>query len=446
MSELKVNKVTPATGSQVEIEASTVFIDGTLRAATVNAPAGVALQHNGSTKLATVSGGVTVTGTVTATAFTGSGAGLTGVVGTGVGGSSSAGALTVISDSGDLGTAGFDIVLQTGTTERARVYRSTGDVRFDTNTLCVDAGNNRVGVGTASPATALDVNGTTTTTDLNVTGTLTAPNFSPSTFTATTINATTVSATNVTSSGTVTAAALTASGIANFDGGVLYVNPSTNRVGVNTTAPGQDLDVRGSALVTDGTSGVLLANGGGLAYAGTTGAHPLVVRTNGTERFRVPAAASGIQFPSSPTLSADANTLDAYAEGTHTILNAHFGGNSTAGTYVLSTVAPFSTIVFTRIGNRVMFDLQLAIASVSAAGTGQARITNLPFTAAQEGWTSCYWASLGGSVTATNVRAMWQGTTMFFYYSVAAAATHAILPPTAFVANTQLRASGVVRI
>lgn len=37
---------------------------------------------------------------------------------------------------------------------------NSGDVAFDTNTLFVDATNGRVGVGTASPTTALDVTGT----------------------------------------------------------------------------------------------------------------------------------------------------------------------------------------------------------------------------------------------------------------------------------------------
>jgi hypothetical protein len=45
-----------------------------------------------------------------------------------------------------------------------------GDATFDTNTLFVDSANNRVGVGTITPGTALDVNGTVTSTGLDVQG------------------------------------------------------------------------------------------------------------------------------------------------------------------------------------------------------------------------------------------------------------------------------------
>ena len=40
----------------------------------------------------------------------------------------------------------------------------TGDLTVDTNTLFVDSSNNRVGIGTVTPTTALDVSGTVTAT------------------------------------------------------------------------------------------------------------------------------------------------------------------------------------------------------------------------------------------------------------------------------------------
>lgn len=202
MSELKVNKVTPSTGTQVELEATSILLDGTVTAATITNASGVAVQHNGNTKLATTSTGVTVTGTVTAGNFTGNGSGLTNVTATGVGGSSSAGSLSIVSDNTNSGTAGNDIVLLTGTAERGRIYRSSGDVRFNTDTLCVDAANQRVGIETASPAYTLDVAGTA-----RATG------------------------------------AIVGTGGMTVDTDVLVVDATNDRVGITTAAPSATLDL-----------------------------------------------------------------------------------------------------------------------------------------------------------------------------------------------------------
>lgn len=219
MSELKVNKVTPATGTQVELEATTVLVDGTLVVPTVNNPTGVAVQHNGSTKIATTSSGVTVTGTVAATAFSGDGSALTGITSTGTGGTSAAGIVQIISDSDNSNGANEDIVFLTGTSnERGRIYRSTGDVRFNTDTLCVDAGNSRVGIEKTNPAYTLDVNGTVGASSAVVSGNLTV------------------------------------------DTDVLHVDSGNNRVGIGTASPAVTVDVVGevraqSGLLLGATSG-----------------------------------------------------------------------------------------------------------------------------------------------------------------------------------------------
>lgn len=219
MSELKVNKVTPATGTQVELEATTVLVDGTLVVPTVNNPTGVAVQHNGSTKIATTSSGVTVTGTVAATAFSGDGSALTGITSTGTGGTSAAGIIQIISDSDNSNGANEDIVFLTGTSnERGRIYRSTGDVRFNTDTLCVDAGNSRVGIEKTNPAYTLDVNGTVGASSAVVSGNLTV------------------------------------------DTDVLHVDSGNNRVGIGTASPAVTVDVVGevraqSGLLLGATSG-----------------------------------------------------------------------------------------------------------------------------------------------------------------------------------------------
>ena len=53
-------------------------------------------------------------------------------------------------------TTAHTLTLRTNDTDRVS-FDSSGNVNFDSNTLYVDAANNRVGVGTATPGTALEV-------------------------------------------------------------------------------------------------------------------------------------------------------------------------------------------------------------------------------------------------------------------------------------------------
>lgn len=169
MSELKVNKVTPSTGTQVELEATTVLVDGTLVAQTVNNATGVALQHNGTTRISTTSTGATVIGTVTATAFSGSGAGLTGVIAAGTGGTSSTGGLTVAAASGGGGVGSIDFYTNgTAGANLRGTCTNGGDWNFDSNTLFIQNSTNRVGIGNAAPASTLDVTGTIRASDITI--------------------------------------------------------------------------------------------------------------------------------------------------------------------------------------------------------------------------------------------------------------------------------------
>ena len=102
----------------------------------------------------------------------------------------------------------------------------TSNVTFDTDTLIIDATNDRVGVNTALGQTvAFMVTG-----DANVSGT----------FTAASISATNLTTTNFT----------VVTGNSNFDSGVLFVDGTNNRVGINNTTPDADLTVTGTANVS----------------------------------------------------------------------------------------------------------------------------------------------------------------------------------------------------
>ena len=108
---------------------------------------------------------------------------------------------------------------------------------------------------------------------------------------------------------------------------VITVDSSAN-VGINETSPVKDLDVTGEIR-----------------------------------------ASTGILFG---TDTAAANTLDDYEEGTWT---AGIIGTTTAGSYTFSK----DTGNYTKIGNLVKVDLWLDDINTVSAGSGQARITGLPF-------------------------------------------------------------------
>ena len=97
------------------------------------------------------------------------------------------------------------------------------DLNVDNGTFVVDGSASRVGIGTATPSTLLDVNGALTAT--TIAGTLT-----------------TAAQTNITSLGTLSA--LTISGDLTVDTSTLKVDSSNNSVGIGTTTPSTTLEVR----------------------------------------------------------------------------------------------------------------------------------------------------------------------------------------------------------
>lgn len=134
------------------------------------------------------------------------------------------------------------------------VMDANSNIAFDTNTLFVDAVNNRVGINNAAPTVALDVVGAALiSTDLTVNGNTVLGNASGDTLT---FNASTVSVPN---------------GL-NFDTNTLVIDATNNRVGVAQASPTEALDVTGNARVT----GKMLHTEGA---AGSVGVATLVAGT-----------------------------------------------------------------------------------------------------------------------------------------------------------------------
>lgn len=410
MSELKVNKVTPATGTQVELEATTVLVDGTLRVTpgTINGTTAVSLQHNGSTKLATSTTGVTVTGTVTATAFSGDGSGLSGLVGVGTGGSSSTGALTLLSDSNNTGVG--DIVFKTGATEVGRIYRTTGDVAFDTNTLYVDSSANNVGIGNSAPAAKLDVTGTVRASDVVVTTGQVVGGFGAET----TSGSTDWNDSSNARSGsgyTLLRSSASSNQPTSYSASTDYFHPfsfeyiskdgSGNMCQLafpyNTPLSGIHYRTRHTGTWAEWRSLVTMPNAATPAISvdassnvginDVTPSYKLDVNgeVRATGRLRADA---GLQFLSAAVAQSDANCLDDYEEGTFTNVGFAMVGGASPGFSGATSAPVYGTRVakYTKIGRLVIFtiDINVTTGPTTAAGTYLV-LTPLPFSASGNG-------------------------------------------------------------
>ena len=116
-----------------------------------------------------------------------------------------------------------------------------------------------------------------------------------------------------------------------------------------------------------------------LTLPATTGTVALTASPTFTGQATIPTinlTGGQITFPATQSASADANTLDDYEEGTWTPV---LQGSSTAGTYTYDTDRTNGRYV--KIGKMVTVFGVYRISTVTSAGTGDAKITGLPFTA-----------------------------------------------------------------
>jgi hypothetical protein len=211
----------------------------------------------------------------------------------------------------------------------------TGDLTVDTTTLVVDATNHRVGMGTASPGSRLDVRFST----------------NPAINNAVPTNALRVF--------TSVAQAVDVGGQIGLGG--LY-NATDFQAFANISGKKENSTSGNNAgYLVIGTcdSGGTMAE---RARFNSTGAFVLAGGTTGANGI-------GVAFPLTPSASSDANTLDGYEEGTWTpTITAEFG---TIGATVVNSAN------YTKVGRlvSVTFDIE-----ITSAGTGTNGLkVSLPF-------------------------------------------------------------------
>ena len=121
-----------------------------------------------------------------------------------------------------------------------------------------------------------------------------------------------------------------------------------------------------------------------------------LIATISKDRLSMAASSDGVQFANSSP-STDVNTLDAYEEGTFTpTLQDASNSDSEGQTYVTQSGT------YTKIGNRVFFELELDVNSAGTlTGGNQATIANLPYAATSGvNFGACVVSASGLSITA----------------------------------------------
>jgi hypothetical protein len=161
---------------------------------------------------------------------------------------------------GTFGVAG-NTTLTSNATLNGTLQTIAGNVNFDTGTLFVDATNNRVGINNTAPGVALRVTGAT---DISLTANIQGNANVGGTFGV-------AGVTTLTGNATLNGTLQTIAGNVNIDSGVLFVDATNDRIGINNTAPGVALRVTGAADISLTANVQGAANvGGAFGVAGNT--------------------------------------------------------------------------------------------------------------------------------------------------------------------------------
>ena len=273
---------------------------------------------------------------------------------------------------------GNDSTLSLSTTAAsiAGTLAVSGNATFDTNTLFVDAANNRVGVGTVTTTQALTVNG-----NAAVGGQQAFWLRDDDGFTANAARRAWAVTANSAIIGTFSIYGATAANSNPLSGTPFLNITSAGNAGIGTTEPANKLVVKAAgygaiaSFLDTADNGFVFKADAFNGFNAIDQTQQMIMNFSGSEKYRfntdgVLAVGSGIQFPATQVASANANTLDDYEEGTFT--PTAFGA-TTAGTTTYNGQNGY----YTKIGRQVTASLYVSYSSMT--GTGTLKIGGLPF-------------------------------------------------------------------
>jgi hypothetical protein len=164
----------------------------------------------------------------------------------------------------------------------------------------------------------------------------------------------------------------------------ITTNPSENTAARFSTNSATTRVRIASNATTDGTEPLLETTGSDLRFKlgtgtewarFTSGGNLLIGVTSATSNGAKIETLDGLTFPSVAVSKSNANTLDAYAEGSWTPTITFATAGDLAVTYATQIGR------YTRIGNRVFYSIQITTSAFThTTASGAFRVNNLPFT------------------------------------------------------------------